>query len=165
MPLSERQKNSNKMKNGKRGLRCFCDCGTEVVAELYKVVNGHTSSCGCYKIQKINDFNRTHGLTNHELYGTFKMMMSRCYNPTYKYYSHYGARGIDVYLPWHDLAVFIEDIERILGFRPKDHTLDRVDNQRGYYPDNVRWASRKEQFHNHRPGCVCLGHRRLRGEL
>jgi hypothetical protein len=93
----------------------------------------------------------THGLTRHELYGTWVAMLHRCEDPDWKAYQHYGGRGIKVCEAWHDVAVFIADIESAIGPRPSGLTLDRIDNDRGYEPGNVQWATRSQQTRNQRP--------------
>jgi hypothetical protein len=78
-------------------------------------------------------------------------MMARCYNPQHRWYQRYGGRGIKVWEPWHDAAVFTADIERELGQRPEGKTLDRIDNDGNYEPGNLRWATRSQQMRNRRP--------------
>ena len=78
-------------------------------------------------------------------------MIARCENPSDHKYADYGARGIRVCDCWHDIRLFAEDIDRILGERPDGHTLDRVDNDGDYEPGNVRWATALQQALNRRP--------------
>lgn len=93
-----------------------------------------------------------HGLARdngqHPLYQTWAGMMARCYNQNHTWYGRYGGRGIAVCAPWHDPAVFVQDIAEQLGKRPKGMTLDRIDNDGNYQPGNVRWASRSVQMKN-----------------
>jgi hypothetical protein len=77
-------------------------------------------------------------------------MLYRCEYPHYRKYSDYGGRGITVCERWHDVRLFIEDIERLLGPRPARHSLDRIDNDGNYEPGNVRWATVIEQNNNRR---------------
>lgn len=80
-------------------------------------------------------------------YVAWSAMMQRCYKPTYSEYSRYGAKGIAVHEDWHGFANFLND----MGERPsKAHTLDRIDNARGYEPGNCRWATMAEQNRNQR---------------
>ena len=128
-----------------------CDCGNQRVVTVASLIR--SKSCGHLPRHV------THGLGHHELYEVHKAMMARCYKPASKDYRNYGARGIEVYKPWHDIRVFVADIEAGIGPRPAGkyasgwalYTLDRIDNDRGYVPGNMRWSTRVEQRHNVRP--------------
>jgi NUMOD3 motif len=93
---------------------------------------------------------RKHGLSSHPWYAAHRSMMYRCYNPNDKGYKLYGAIGIRVYEPWHDVATFIRDIESLLGERPKGYSIDRRNPWGDYEPRNVRWADGKTQANNRR---------------
>jgi hypothetical protein len=75
-------------------------------------------------------------------------MIYRCENPAVKGYARYGGRGIEVCEAWHDFGVFIADIDRLIGPRPADRTLDRTDNDGHYEPGNVRWSTQLVQARN-----------------
>ena len=151
------------------GARLRCDCGTIYECSLAKLLlaAGATKSCGCLKVEAALLASRawkgTHGLGRHSLYQTWYGVIDRCENPSHKSYACYGGRGITVCERWHDVAVFIADIEREIGPRPSGHTLDRwPDNNGNYEPGNVRWATPSQQNANVRrapevacsePGC------------
>jgi hypothetical protein len=81
------------------------------------------------------------------MYRTWAGVLSRCRNPKDAWYHRYGGRGITVCDRWLDFANFFADV----GERPKGMTLDRIDNNKGYHPDNVRWATHKQQTETREP--------------
>lgn len=93
----------------------------------------------------------THGMWGHPLYATWTGMLSRCERADDAYYYCYGGRGITVCARWHDVQVFVADIERIIGPRPDGMTLDRIDNDGNYDPGNVQWATPIQQAQTRRP--------------
>lgn len=144
---------------------CQCDCGEIVTAAIAALVSGRKKSCGCLKLDGAAwaprdwTYKVTHGLGAHPLYDTWYGMMVRCHNPRNAAYRNYGARGVKVYEPWHDVARFIADIEATIGRRPEGkhpsgkplYTIDRYpDNDGNYEPGNVRWATAAEQNANTR---------------
>ena len=99
-----------------------------------------------------------HGLYQHPLYIVWQDMIERCEHPSTNGYHRWGGRGITVCERWHDIRLFIEDIEATIGPRPEGrngkmplYTLDRMDNNGHYVPGNVRWATQKQQAANQRP--------------
>jgi hypothetical protein len=143
--------------NGRPGARLLCDCGTVYETRLIALVASgssepNTKSCGCLKRESSAATGRrtstTHGLREHELYGTWRQMLQRCENPKHKMYRWYGAKGRTVCERWHDVEVFVADIARLLGPRPAGMSLDRINNDGHYEPGNVRWATAKEQIAN-----------------
>jgi len=120
-----------------------CDCGrlTEVIGS--KVKCGATKSCGCLVH---NNGVRTHGLSKTSTYRTWQSMRQRCQNPDDYAYKHYGSRGIKVCERWDKFENFLED----MGERPKGLTIERIDNDKGYFPKNCKWATMKDQLRNRR---------------
>lgn len=125
-------------KNKKVLWKCVCDCGGETTVPSGALVTGNTASCGCV----IPNFK--HGGWNKASYNTWRAMMRRCYNPKDKDYPRWGGRGITVYAPWHEYAIFAADVGEPVG----DETLDRIDPYGNYEPRNVRWAGLKTQNRN-----------------
>jgi hypothetical protein len=125
--------------------------------------NGSTTSCGCFRREVTAETNRqtkrTHGLKQHYLYNTWVQMLERCENSQRKNFWDYGGRGITVCERWHDVRLYIEDIEAEIGSRPDGrypserfmYTVDRKDNDGNYESGNVQWASASQQSLNQRP--------------
>jgi len=138
---------ATKTRWGKRKWLCVCDCGNRKEVVGTNLSTGNTQSCGCVGRSRLSERQRTHGLSSHPLYSTWKAMRSRCYNPNNKAYANYGGRGITMCNAWRESFVtFLRD----MGDRPQGTSLERVDNARGYYPDNCTWATPKQQANNRR---------------
>ncbi len=124
-----------------RGARLQCDCGTVYEAPLKKLCRGERTSCGCKRA-------KWDGITKRPDFNVWSNMVSRCENPNDWRYDQYGGRGIAVCEQWHDPRVFFADLDQLLGPRPLGGSLDRVDVDKGYSLDNVRWASQYRQVNN-----------------
>ena len=125
--------------------KCRCDCGNFAIVRSSKLRAGSTISCGCVKAARIGSLNRTHGGGATPEYRSYRAMLRRCYDTKHRAYQWYGARGIKVSERWlNSFPAFVSD----MGPRPEGFTLDRLDNDRDYSPDNCRWASWTVQGNN-----------------
>jgi hypothetical protein len=141
------------IRNGCSWWQCECKCGNQIVVSVGNLQSKNTHSCGCLQHEqrvKMGRANRTHGDATQETpeYKAWAGMKMRCFNPNDSAFIDYGARGITVCDRWSSsFQNFLAD----MGRRPSDeHSLDRINNDGPYAPDNCRWATRSQQSSNRR---------------
>lgn len=121
---------------------CTCTCGGVAKVFTQNLKTGNSRSCGCLHRER----RFKHGMAKTPVYHAWQSMIQRCENPKDASYHNYGARGITVCAAWHQFGAFLAD----MGVRPKGFQIDRIDNDKGYSPDNCRWVSAKTNHNNQR---------------
>ena len=136
--------------NGKRTMwLCRCSCGTEKIINAHKLKSGNTVSCGCRRAEGLGDFMRTHGMTETRLYGIWSKMKGRCLCPTNESYNAYGGRGIRICDEWADDFMAFYNWAISNGYA-ETLSIDRIDNDGNYCPDNCRWITFEENARKQR---------------
>lgn len=129
---------------------CRCNCGKEKIVSGSNLMTGHTKSCGCFAKERLVKRSTKHGhrcgdRTSME-YVVWKNMIQRCTNQKCRYYKYYGGRGITICKRWKKFENFLKD----MGEVPKDHQIDRIDNNKGYDKSNCHWVTAKQNCRNRR---------------
>jgi hypothetical protein len=130
---------ANKTKSGNWKWICQCDCGNMINVNGSKLKSGHTKSCGCLKTSQ-------KGLSQTRIYHIWRGMIARCENYLNDNYYWYGLKGISVCDEWYDFQIF-HNWALESGYE-QGLTIDRIDSNDNYYPENCRWVSQKRQCNN-----------------
>lgn len=144
-----------KSTNGHPRWNCRCECGIERLVCGTRLRTGASKSCGCLNREVVSGRQGSHRMTNTKIHKAWGNMLNRCINPRSASYKEYGGRGIAVCAEWLVFEAFLEDmyesfLEHVNKYGEADTSLDRIDNDSGYYFANCRWATRKIQQFNRR---------------
>ena len=128
---------------------CQCDCGNTIVCASRNLREGSTKSCGCLQREIAKERATVHGFSGEPLYHVHNMMKQRCFNPNNKNFKDYGGRGIQVCKEWLDYAEFRKWATEN-GYK-QGLSIERINNDGNYCPENCTWITLSEQQKNRRP--------------
>lgn len=134
-------------RNNHQYVRYSCVCGVIKETRIYSIINSENFNCGCINRSNLSIRRHSHGKSKSKEYQTWTRMKGRCYNKNNNDYPEYGGRGITVCDRWLcSFDNFLED----MGSRPEGFSLDRIDVNAGYTPENCRWTTAQQQAYNQR---------------
>ncbi len=143
--------NENSKQKRRFGLYKCGFCGTKFKANTYDIKSKNTKSCGCYQKKVSSELNKTHGLGYTRLYNIWTEIKYRTLNPNFKQYNDYGGRGITICEEWKNDFMTFYEWARSNGYEEnKGLSIDRINNDGNYEPDNCRWTTRVTQGRNRR---------------
>lgn len=140
---------NRQFKNSRVTWDCICDCGTFRTVRDESLINGITVSCGCYQKERSRQAITTHGKSKTRLFSIWQNVKRRCYNPNFKHFHYYGGRGISMCDEWRNDFNSFYKWSTSNGY-DSHLTLDRINSNGNYEPNNCRWLTRKEQSNNTR---------------
>ncbi len=127
---------------------CLCDCGKTTISHSANLRGGQAFSCGCYRYDRVRQACKKHNGKGTRLYRIWKNMRSRCRNKSVTQYKDYGGRGISVCEEWNDYKAFQQ--WALLNGYQDNLSIDRIDVNGNYTPENCKWSTAKEQCRNKR---------------
>ena len=145
LTVVSRAENTNR---GTAQWNCKCTCGNIKIIQAKSLASGATRSCGCLQIKAAGKINYVHGMASTPEYRAWAHIIERCTMPEIPGYDNYGGRGILIYSGWrNDFMAFYNHV----GPRPsKKYSIERICNDEGYFPGNIKWATNSEQCNNTR---------------